>query len=75
MTMPMSRLIESEADYMGLLLMAAACFDINAAYAVSQTPHLTHAILYGCGFMHWLACPPDASAPASLHSIVIIPIA
>lgn len=39
MTLPRSRLIETEADYMGLLLMAAACFDINAAHTVWSKLH------------------------------------
>jgi len=55
--MPASRKQESEADYLGLLMMAKACYDPNAAVRVWQRMEAAG----DSGIPQWLSTHPSVS--------------
>lgn len=58
--MPASRKQESEADYIGLMMMARSCYDPQAAVAVWQRMQQAEK----AGIPEWMSTHPSVGAPS-----------
>jgi predicted Zn-dependent protease len=61
--MPASRQQESEADYIGLMMMAKSCYNPEAAVGVWQRMQKAEA----GGIPEWMSTHPSVSSTISFH--------